>query len=443
MTRLRLCAVFLAAAAAALSQSADEELTLDAALAAALRGNYQLRMAALEVQKAEHQTAAARTRKLPAFQFNLIGAQLLTRIAFQFPAGAFGTYPATGPIPAVSSEIATGRRPIALANVTVMQPLTQLQRVNLSIQMGKLGEELARMRVQAQRQTVANDVKKLYYGLVQTQTGLDTLEDSLKFIRELDRTVTQYVAERVALRSESLEVKTRVLGLESQVLTLRHAIETQKEQLNLLLGRDVRSEFRVAAVPEPAAYEVDLKAAQAAAIQNRPDLRESRLRQQQAEYDRRVKRAEYVPEVSLMFGYLSPFGISMLPRNIAVAGVSVSWEPFDWGRKKHELAEKDRTVQQAALAIQQSESAILVEVAASFRKLEETRMQARVALLNQEVAKEQLRVSKTKYEEKAALLQDVLQRQASVSDANGKYQQALLAFWTAKADLERATGQEN
>lgn len=443
MTRLGLCAVFLAAAAAAIAQPADEELALDAALTAALRNNYQLRMAALEVQKAEDRTAAARTRRMPSVNVSLISAQLLTKLSFQFPAGSFGTFPATGPIPAVSSEITTNRRPITIANATVMQPLTQLQRVNLSIQMGKLGEELARMRVQAQRQTVINEVKKLYYGLVQTQTGLDTLEDSLKFIRELDRTVTQYVAERVALRSESLEVKTRVLGLESQVLTLRHALETQKEQLNLLLGRDVRSEFRVATVPEPAAYEADLKAAQTAAVQNRPDLREARLRERQAEYDRRVKRAEYIPDVSFMFGYLSPFGITMLPRNIAVAGVNVSWEPFDWGRKKHELAEKDRTLQQAALAIKQSESAILVEVAASFRKLEETRMQVKVALLSQDVAKEQFRVSKTKYEEKAALLQDVLQRQAAVSDANGKYQQALLAFWTAKADLERAIGQDN
>lgn len=443
MTHLRICLALAVSAAVFGQASSDQELTLESALATALQNNYQLRTAALEVQKAEDRTAATRTRRLPSLSFNVIGAQLLTRIAFQFPAGAFGVYPSTGPIPAASSEIATSRRPIAIANATVMQPLTQLQRVNLGVRLGELGEELARMRVQAQRQTVVNDVKKLYYALVQTQTGLDTVADTLQFIRELDRTVTQYVTERVALRSEGLEVKTRLLGLESQALTLRHALQTQKEQLNLLMGRDVRSEFRVAAVPALGAYEVDVRAAQAAAIQNRPDLREARLRQRQAEYDSRIKRAEYVPEVSLMFGYLSPFGVTMLPRNIAVAGVNVTWEPFDWGRRKRELAEKGRTVQQAALAIQQAESAILVEVAASFRKLEESRMQVKLAMLTQEVASEQFRVSKTKYEERAALLKDVLERQAAVSGANGQYQQALLAFWTAKADFERAIGQEN
>ena len=445
MKRLGICATLIATAAAvAVCQPAqpEQELTLESAIAAALQNNREVRIAELEVRKAAERTASYASRKLPNLSVGLIGGQLLTRIAFQFPAGAFGVYPSTGPIPAQSSEISTSRRPVAFANATVMQPITQLRRVNLSVRMGQLGEELARMHVQTQRQIVVSEVRKLYYAMVQSQSGLETLKDSLDFVHELDRVVAQYVSERVALRSDGLEVKARILRMESQSMTLSHALATQKEQMNLLLGRDVRTEFRVAALAEPAAYENDVRTAQTAAIQKRPELREARLKQQQAEYDRRVKRAEYIPEVSAMFGYLSPFGVSMLPSNIAVAGVSMTWEPFDWGRKKHELAEKEGTLKQAALGIQQAESAVLVEVAAAFRKLEEARMQVKVALMSQELAKEQFRVVKTRYEEKSALLRDVLQQQAAVTDANGQYTQALLSFWTAKADFEKAIGQD-
>ena len=39
------------------------------------------------------------------------------------------------------------------------------------------------------------------------------------------------------------------------------------------------------------------------------------------------------------------------------------------------------------------------------------------------------------------LLADVLQSQAAVAAANDQYQSAVLSFWTARADFERALGE--
>jgi outer membrane protein TolC len=51
-----------------------------------------------------------------------------------------------------------------------------------------------------------------------------------------------------------------------------------------------------------------------------------------------------------------------------------------------------------------------------------------------------LRVSVNKYKLQAALLSDALQTQATLADADYQYQQAVLAFWKAKADYEKAIG---
>jgi outer membrane protein TolC len=40
------------------------------------------------------------------------------------------------------------------------------------------------------------------------------------------------------------------------------------------------------------------------------------------------------------------------------------------------------------------------------------------------------------------LLKDVLIAQTSLSNANYEYQEALLSFWTAKADFEKALGED-
>jgi len=83
-----------------------------------------------------------------------------------------------------------------------------------------------------------------------------------------------------------------------------------------------------------------------------------------------------------------------------------------------------------------------VDVSARLRKLRQARALVEVTHLAQETEKEKLRVVTNQYPLKAALLKDVLQEQAAVADADNQYQQALLAFWIAKADFERALGGE-
>jgi outer membrane protein TolC len=118
----------------------------------------------------------------------------------------------------------------------------------------------------------------------------------------------------------------------------------------------------------------------------------------------------------------------------------LSWEVFDWGRKKRELAEKEKTIEQTNNSLREAENGVLVEVGAKFRELQQTRQALRVAQLRQETARENMRVSLNKYKAEAVLLSDVLQTQATQADADYQYQQALLAFWTARADYEKTIG---
>jgi outer membrane protein TolC len=46
------------------------------------------------------------------------------------------------------------------------------------------------------------------------------------------------------------------------------------------------------------------------------------------------------------------------------------------------------------------------------------------------------------YSRQTILLSDLLQQQSAVASAEDQYRQGLLAFWTARADFERALGKE-
>jgi outer membrane protein TolC len=212
--------------------------------------------------------------------------------------------------------------------------------------------------------------------------------------------------------------------------------------MNNLLGRDLATEFTVRPVAEVMNWELDLAGSRARALEQRPELREARLKVEQAEGDRRMKKAEYIPDVSLGFYYLSPFNIELLPKNVAAVGVLVSWDVFDWGRKRHELESKGHTVAQAKNGVDETASMIMIEVGMHFRKLEEARQQLRAADLAREAAQEKVRVAVNRVEQNAALVKDALQMRASLAEVTYKYQETLLSFWTARADLEKAIGEK-
>ena len=121
----------------------------------------------------------------------------------------------------------------------------------------------------------------------------------------------------------------------------------------------------------------------------------------------------------------------------------MNWEIFDWGRKKKELASTNRAIEQAGNAIRDAESTVLREVNANYRNLQRTGQVLRIAMLSQDTAAESMRVVTNSYKVNAALLKDVLESEAAVAQADDQYQQALLAFWTAKSEFDKSLGEDH
>jgi outer membrane protein len=429
-------------ATAAASPELSERLTLADAVRLAVEHNTQVQAARLAVESADAEVATARSRRLPVFETEVSASQLITPVDFAFPQGAFGTFPGTGPIPAADTTVSVPRQPTAYVSGQISQPLTQLVKINLGVKSAAAAREIEQERVRAQRLAVAGSVKRLYFAILQSQSALAANDEAIALYRELDRTLVVRVAQKVALRADAMDVQLRLAQAELARTTFQNALAAQKEQLNQLLGRDVQTAFEVEAIAELAPLEVDLAASRRTALESRPDVREARLRLEQAELDRRIAKADRLPDVSLAMSYTSNFNIDMLPANLATVGVQLKWEPFDWGRRSRELAIKAATVRQARLSVRDAEDRTTLEINSRLRTLAEKRAALNVAQLAQGAVREKLRVATNQYQVQAVLLPDVLKVRAELADADDDYQQALMAFWTAKADFEQAVGED-
>jgi len=433
----------LSFAMAALGQERTEEvLTLDRAIELARANNRQNKRAKFEIDKQSEASAEAKTSYFPRFDAYLLATELLTPLDFTIKAGQLGTFPSTGPIPASNVDLHTAARPVAVASITLTQPLTQIPRIRLGVAEQRLNEDLSRQNYAEQDQQLVRDVRRTYYSLLQSQSQAESQRATIHSLEELGRLIEKRLRERTTLKADSLRIKAEEAKARYQLLLVEDTLSDRKEALNRLLGRDLLAEFSVQPVSSALPEELDLSAARKLALAQRSEIKVASIRKNQAHLETRIEKTRYLPDVSIQANYLTPAGVNFLPQNIGGVGVLLTWQPWDWGQKRHNIEQKTIAEHQAVLTEEDARDQVLLDVDSEFRKLREARAQLGVAEAGRDAEQEKLRNQTEAYSQQAILLSDLLQQQASFATAEDQYRQALLAFWAARADFEKALGEE-
>jgi outer membrane protein len=418
-----------------------EVLTVQGAVSTALAQNRNIENAALDVSKAGDDIYAAKTKLFPEFDFSIFELYHLTDEAFTFKEGAFGDFPIIGPIPAENTTINTTPNFTTYLTASIGQPLSQLYEISLFVKQREVEQKLFDQELRASRQEIADRVKKEYYNILKSQSSIRSKDEKIVFLTSLSKLVERNVAVERALEEDSLEVKARLAQVEYERFVLRNQLATQKERMNKLLGRDIETPFTVLEVPDAEPYVIDTEDAEDIALSQRPEIKSAKLYIEFAENEVRLKKAKYIPEIGVEFNYIANFNIELLPENIATVGLFAKYDVFQWGKKHKEVSKKKKAVLQAENELDEAEAQVRIDVNSKIRKLEESAVLIGVTELEQIAAREKLRVTLNKYKVQKALLTDLLEAESSLEDKNDNYEKAVLDYWTARADLEKALGE--
>jgi outer membrane protein TolC len=430
----------------ALNMRGQEEppkpLTLEEAVSLARSHNRELKQAGLEIHKQKEAFREARTQLYPRFDTYFLASELLAPLDFTIGSGTFGTFPATGPIPAKDSIIHTPARPIAITSVTATQPLTQLFRINLSIKEQKLAADLSQQSYFQREQDVVNEVRRAYYAILESQSELASQRALLTYLEELQQLTGRRLQQEAVLKADSLRITAQRSKASYQLTVIENTVADRKEALNRLLGRDLLTEFTVEMVPGSLPEESSLQEARKTAVEMRPEIKAETIKKERAALDTQIEKTRYIPDISIQANYATTSNISFLPQNLGGIGVLLTWQPWDWGQKRHNIAQKVDAEKQAQLSIDSVRDQVLQEVDSAYRRLREARDLLTAAQAARDAEAEKLRNEMDAYSHQTIVLSDLLQQQSSVASAEDQYRQGLLAFWKARADFERALGEE-
>src|SRR5262245_5760631 len=425
------------------SQVYGQTTTLAEAIRETEASNRTIRVAALEHEKALREVEVVKTHRFPIFSVTALASQPLTQLGITLERGSLGVYPHDGPIPGETTTLTSPLQFGFIGYASVAQPLSQQYKIGLGIDLAKVAVDASKEQLRAKRQGVINEVRRLYYGIAQAESGRRTLQAAVDFLKELDRETNQQTIQRVALQADLLTVKAQLIQAEYELLKTDDPIQSQKEQLNRLMGRSIDEALEIDPSSIVVGDVISLPDAYTEALSSRPEIRLAKVQQRKSELERRAASADRIPDVSLSLFALRTVNFnSTLPNSVSSVGIQGSWDVFDWGRKRKEIQTKQDGETQAALELKETEAQVRADVGHRYRRIAEARKEVELAQALQSSNREGLRVARNRFMQREAVLSDVVKIQSSLAEADHRYTQALMDLATAQADFEKALGRD-
>ena len=418
------------------------ELTLGQAIDLALAQNRQIKLAQLAVVESEHKKTIARSQYFAQIQNQSTVLHITELAGVNFPAGAFGSPPATGPIPSQSLIIDQGSLTAYTSGTGLAQPLTQMFKIHESNRAATADINSAKIQVNQAENEIALKVRQLYYGILVAQLKEQAAREEVEASQVKLQESTDAVAQGKALDEVALDSRAELLGAKQSALAESLQAQDLTFTLDDLLGLPLTTQFRlIEASSAPAISVPPREECVRIARGQSPEIHAAQQAVEKAKAGLAAAKDAYIPDVTAVARYSYQSGVPLLVHNFGTFGVTFSYDLFDGGRRSAEIADSRTLLSQAELNLTRVEEEIAVQVETAYDKV--VQMQSMVGLA-EEVLKartEAARVADRQFEQSAVLASVRAEAAAKVSSAKASLLEANLGLSLAEGELKRAMGQ--
>ena len=423
-------------------QTSPVHLTLDQAIDLALKQNHSIHLRSLSVDEMQSKKDEARSNYFP--QLKASGSVLhVTELAgVKIPAGAFGNFSTTGPVPSKPLFIDQGSATGYTGGVGLEQPITQLLRIHQANIAAKQDILVAQTQLDQTQDAIALQVRQIYYNILINQQKLQAAQEQLATAKVKADESRSDVQRGNALEVVILQSDASILQDQQQLLILKLQGEDLRRQLADIVGLPIRTSFDLDSEPNIQSLPMPTrdKAVQQALDQNQ-EVRAARQTLEKAKAGLVAAKDAYIPNVTALSRYSYQSGIPLLVHNFGTFGFTLSYDLFDGGHREAQVREARTQVRSAEVAIDKLQSEIEVQVQAAYDRIDELKQMVDVAEQAVKVRTEAARLSDRQFEQNAALNSSKSQAHADLSNATASLLEANMGLSLAEADLKRTIGQ--
>ena len=438
-TRTLAMAALAVITVASLHAADVRRLTLTDAVHLAISQNRALKIARLKVTENEHKKAGEHSAYFPAItnQSNVLHITDLQIV--EIPAGTFGIVGAT-PIPAQGLLLPQGQLTLFSSGTQISQPLTQLIRIHQANRIAAAEVAVSRDDLKKAENQVALDVHSLYFGILIARLQTQAAEQQSAYAGEHLRESEEDIRNGAALKIAAIQSRASLLESQQAVLTAELQLADLTTELNDLLGLplDTRLEFDPAV---PASFDQRPREEYVrTAWSAHPEILAAEEAVRKARAGVIAAKSAYIPDITAYARHSYQDGVPFLVRNFGTFGFNLSWDVFDFGKRRAAIREREAQLAQSEENLQRLKEEVAVGIERSYNKVERTRSLVQVANQVVKLRQEGERLAGNQLIQGVALVSERRQATAATYKAEADYLQASLGYLLAWAELEQAVG---
>jgi outer membrane protein TolC len=438
-SQMLILAVIAALSAAAQNAPEVRRLTLTEAVRLAVSQNRALKIARLRVVENVQKKAAEHSGYFPSIrnESDILHITELQNIGI--PRGALG-FAGGSLVPGENVVIPQGQTTIYSSGTQLNQPLTQLIRIHQANKMAAAEVAASRDDLKNAENQVALQVHALYFGILIAGLQKQAAEKMSAYAGENLRESEEEVRNGNALKVASVQGRVGVLESQQEVLTAELQLSDMTTELNEMLGLPLNTRLELdPAVPssfEERPMEEYVKTAWA---QN-PEILAAEQSVEKARANVAVAKTAYVPDVTAYARQSYQNGVPFLVRNFGTFGALLTWEVFDFGKRRADVREREAQLAQATENLSRLKEQVAVGIEKSYNKVERTKNLVQVAVEIVKLRQESERLAENQLAQGVVLASERRQATAAMQKAQADFLQARLGHLLAWAELEQAVG---
>lgn len=433
------CALLLAGGREASAEPLKQALTLPQAVELALKQNSVLKISRAKVTENNHKIVSARSQYFPLLSNNTKYMTLSEKQQVTVPAGSLGNV-GGGPFPNNDVKLSQSRSDMFYSETTLAQPVTQLLKIHEANQIARADQGIAKAELTTSENETVLAVHQLYFSLLVANKERDAARASLTAAQENLREAEDAVKAGNMLDVAVVSAKTNQLQGKQSLIAAENRISDVTSELNDLLGlsSDTILEVTEAGLTKLTEFEKD-QSYQEARIRN-GELLAARETLEKSHHAVRAAKYEYIPDLTIYAKHGYQDGAPFTEKNVGIFGLELTWNIFDWGKRKGDIGQRVAQQSQAKENLARIDKRIGVEIDKVYRKLERSKQMVDVAREALSLSKENVRLSENGIKAGTVTSAKHAEAVAALKKAEMEELQALLGYRLAGDELERITG---
>ena len=356
----------------------------------------------------------------------------------------------------VVDALHTDTRNAGVVTVMLTQPIYMGGKIRAYNKITQYAEEAAGTLYDKELQDIIVDVDEAYWNLVALYSKKKLAEGYKALVDKLEGDVEKLVKEGMATKADLLSVKVKVNEAGVTLIQVNNGIELSRMNLCRICGLDMNEPVEVEdAIDEKNQKanimgQVDMVSSKSdhlvqQAESNRKELQAMGL--QNRIYDEKIKlaRAEYLPKVALMGGYLAsnPSVFNSFERKMRGmwnVGITLNVPILTWGDRSYKVKSAKAEALMLRYETEEVKEKIELQVNQCRQKLQESMERYQTTLRSVDEAEENLRYANLGMKEGVITLSNVMEAQTAWLKAKSEWVSAQVDVRLANLYLRKADG---